>query len=596
MFLKCCFVSLLAVVMTHSGRAAPDERGAAARPNVIVVITDDQGYGDLGCHGNKIIRTPNLDRLYAQSTRLTNFHVSPTCAPTRAALMTGRYANATGVWHTIMGRSILRRDEATIGRVFADAGYATAMFGKWHLGDNFPSRPEDMGFQHVVRHGGGGVGQVPDEWGNDYFDDTYLVDGKRKKFVGYCTDIWFSEALKFIDAQAKQEEGRPFLAYLSTNAPHAPYFVADRYRKMYAGNAEILEPAFYGMITNIDENIGRLLEKLDALGLSENTMVIFMTDNGTAAGYADPGKGLGAEKGFNAGMRGTKGSEYDGGHRVPFFIRWPGGGVIEGRDIPTLTAHIDVLPTLMDYCSIKARPEGAPLMHGRSLVPLISGDAQSWGARTLVTDSQRIEIPEKWRHSAVMTDRWRLINGAELYDIGADPGQRQDIAAANPKVVASLRDEYELWWKSVSTRFGETCDIVVGDERESPSRLTSHDWHGEDVPWNQDMVKAGSAGSGSWAIDVAEAGRYRVTLTRWPLELAVPINGTVVGGKAIAITKARLLAGAGEQEKPVEPGAVEVNFEVDLGVGTQRLQAWLVDESAGDPIERGAYFVYLKRL
>ena len=256
---------------------------------------------------------------------------------------------------------------------------------------------------------------------------------------------------------------------------------------MYAGNSKVPNAAFYGMITNLDENMGRLLEGLDSSGLSENTILIFMTDNGTAAGYAAPdggraGKPSADAKGFNAGMRGTKGSEYEGGHRVPFFIRWPGGAVTAGRDIPTLTAHIDLLPTLMDYCSIRRRPEGAPLMHGRSLVPLISGDAQSWGARTLVTDSQRIENPEKWRKSAVMTDRWRLINGAELYDIAADPGQAQDISAANPKVVETLRNEYDQWWKSVSARFDETCDIVVGDERDDPCRLTSHDWHGHHCP------------------------------------------------------------------------------------------------------------------
>ena len=181
MIKEICLVAVLLISITCTVAAAPAEGGAPGRPNVVIVITDDQGYGDLGCHGNEIIKTPNLDRLHSQSTRLTNFHVSPTCAPTRSALMTGRYANATGVWHTIMGRSILRRDEATIGRVFADAGYATAMFGKWHLGDNFPSRPEDMGFQHVVRHGGGGVGQLPDVWGNDYFDDTYCGQRGEEK-------------------------------------------------------------------------------------------------------------------------------------------------------------------------------------------------------------------------------------------------------------------------------------------------------------------------------------------------------------------------------------------------------------------------------
>jgi len=593
MFKRSLFTALCAIV-TFLGPAAAATGDRPLHPNVIIVITDDQGYGDLGCHGNAVIKTPHLDRLHAESTRLTNFHVSPTCAPTRAALMTGRYANATGVWHTIMGRSILRRDEATIGRVFADAGYSTAMFGKWHLGDNFPSRPEDMGFQHVVRHGGGGVGQLPDVWGNDYFDDTYWVNGERKKFEGYCTDVWFSEALDFIDAQRGKAE--PFLAYVSTNAPHGPYLVAEKYEKPYSGNAEVPNAAFYGMITNLDENVGRMLGKLDEWSLAENTILIFMTDNGTAAGYSVPRTGGVTAKGFNAGMRGTKGSEYEGGHRVPFFVRWPAGGVTAGRDIPTLTAHIDVLPTLMEYCGIKSRPEGAPLMHGRSLVPLISADAQSWGARTLVTDSQRIEIPEKWRKSAVMTDRWRLIRGEELYDISADPAQQDDISKENPEVVETLRGEYEKWWESVSIHFDSTCDIVVGDPRDQPSCLTSHDWHGPRVPWNQNMVKAGFVGTGSWAIDVTEAGKYEIVVTRWPIELGAPINGKVDGGQAIVATKVRLLAGTGELSKEVPEGATKIRFEVDLPAGSQRLQAWLVDDTKDEPVERGAYFVYIKRL
>jgi hypothetical protein len=271
--------------------------------------------------------------------------------------------------------------------------------------------------------------------------------------------------------------------------------------------------------------------------------------------------------------------------------------VTAGRDIATLTAHIDILPTLMDYCGISKRPEGAPLMQGKSLVPLISGDAKSWEPRTLVTDSQRIDNPEIWRDSAVMTDRWRLINEKLLYDIRADPEQTTDVAGANPKVVASLRGEYENWWASVSKRFGETCDIGVGYQRDNPTRLTSHDWHSTQTPpWNQQMVKAGIVANGSWAIDVAQAGKYEIKLARWPIGLGVPINGEIDGGTAIAATSARLLAGAGELSKPIAPDAVSVSFEVDLAAGSQRLQTWLVDDGADPAVERGAYFVYIKRL
>jgi arylsulfatase A-like enzyme len=205
-----------------------------SRPNIVFVITDDQGYGDLGCHGNPVIQTPNIDALYRESVRLTDFHVGPTCAPTRAGLLTGHFHNSTGVWHTIGGRSLLRRDEWSLATAFSEGGYATGLFGKWHLGDNAPYRPQDRGFQTVVAHGGGGVGQTPDYWGNSYQDDTYAVNGEWTPFEGYCTDIWFNEALTFIDAN----RDRPFFCYISTNAPHSPYIVDEAYSERYAGKVE----------------------------------------------------------------------------------------------------------------------------------------------------------------------------------------------------------------------------------------------------------------------------------------------------------------------------------------------------------------------
>jgi arylsulfatase B len=195
----------------------------AGRPNVVIVITDDQGYGDLACLGNPIIETPAMDALHAESVRLTDYHVSPTCAPTRGALMSGHYTNRAGPWHTIMGRSFLRPESTTLGEVFRDNGYRTGMFGKWHLGDNYPYRPIDRGFEEVVSHGGGGVGQTPDYWDNAYFDDTYMKNGKPEKFEGYCTDIFFAEAERFISKCS--EKGEPFLAYERT-----PKFVSKQMR------------------------------------------------------------------------------------------------------------------------------------------------------------------------------------------------------------------------------------------------------------------------------------------------------------------------------------------------------------------------------
>jgi len=545
------------------------------RPNVVLVITDDQGYGDLGCHGNPVIQTPNLDRLYTQSIRLTNFHVGPTCSPTRAALMTGHYCNRTGVWHTIMGRSLLRKDEVTVADVFSAGGYRTAIFGKWHLGDNYPFRPQDRGFGEVLIHGGGGVGQGPDYWGNDYFDDTYFHNGRPKKFEGYCTDIWFDGAMKFIEANKE----RPFFCYIPTNAPHGPYNVADKYSRPYRDKGvDSRQANFYGMITNIDENMGRIMQRLKQLGLEENTILIFMTDNGTSGSYS-------------GGMRGKKGSEYEGGHRVPCFIRWPSGGLTGGSDIDRLTAHIDLLPTLIEMCGLK-EPRGVKF-DGDSLVQLLKGQEMNWPDRTLITDSQRIEHPEKWRKSAVMTDRWRLVNGRELYDIKADPGQKNDIADGQPQVVEKLRKAYEDWWADVSQRFDEYCETILGSDKQNPTRLMSHDWHTPKGPWSQGAVRSGMQANGFWAVEVARDGEYQFELRRWPKELDAPINEAIPGGKAINATEARLKIADSDMTMPVPKDAHAVTFLLKLKAGKTRMQTWFTDDRGNS---RGAYYVYAKRL
>ncbi len=550
--------------------------GKRGQPNVVVVMTDDQGYGDLGCHGNTIIKTPNLDRLHSQSIRLTNFHVDPTCSPTRSALMTGRYSSRTGVWHTVMGRSLLRKDEITIGQIFSAGGYRTGIFGKWHLGDNYPFRPQDRGFEEVLVHRGGGVGQTPDYWGNDYFDDTYSHNGKPEKYTGYCTDVFFNNAMEFIEAN----KDRPFFVYLPTNAPHSPFNVADKYSKPYEDKGLPQEQAqFYGMIANIDENVGRLIQQLEQSGLAKNTILIFLTDNGSSKGH------------FNAGMRGQKGSVYDGGHRVPFFIRWPDGGLVGGKDIDKLTAHIDIVPTLIELCGL-GKPKDVRL-DGSSLVPLLTDMANNWPERTLFVHSQRIDQPIKWRNIAVMTDRWRLINGKELYDIKADSAQNNNIADAYPQVVEKLRESYEQWWADISKRFDEYCEIILGSDKENPVRLTCHDWHGPVAPSDQNAIRQGPEINGFWAVEAACDGEYQFALCRWPIEANMPINTAIPPDKPINATKARLKIADVDVTKPIPEGAYEVKFNVQLKAGKARLQTWLEDDKG---TSRGAYFVYVKRI
>jgi arylsulfatase A-like enzyme len=529
---------------------------------------------------------------------LKDYHVAPTCSPTRSAFLTGHWTNRTGVWHTIMGRSMLRENEVTMGQVFKDNGYATGMFGKWHLGDNYPFRPEDRGFTEVMRHGGGGVGQTPDYWDNAYFDGSYWHNGTPEPVKGFCTDVFFDYAKQFIKAQ--KEAGKPFLAYIATNAPHGPMHSPEQFSEPYQDQDLGVNVAnFFGMIANIDDNVGKLRAFLDEQGLSENTIFIFTTDNGTSSG----------DKVFNSGMRGKKGSEYDGGHRVPFFIHWPAGGLGGGRDVEPITAYVDVLPTLIDLCD--AEPPAGVKFDGTTIAPLLSGEASAdWPDRILVTDSQRVKDPIKWRKSAVMTSRWRLNNGKELYDIKADPGQKRDIAGKYPKVAERLSDFYEAWWAELKPSFSNATAIYLGHPAENPARLTSHDWITTgSTPWNQSHVRRavnGDANTGFWNVNVVEDGEYEFRLRRWPqetdLSIAAPLapGAAVPGanayrttpGKRFQPTKASLTIGEATANASVPAGAKEVTFQLKLQAGKTRLSA-LFETATGE--QYGAYYVYVTR-
>ena len=554
-------------------------QSSARAPNVVIVITDDQGYGDLACHGNPQLRTPNLDRFHNESVRFTNFHVDPLCAPTRAGLLTGRYAYRTGVTAAYAGRSILRRDEVTLANMLSDAGYRTGLFGKWHLGDNWPYRPNERGFDETVACWSGGVTQAADWWGNDYFDDTYYRNNVPEKFTGYCTDVFFDEGLRFIE----QHRDQPFFLFLPTNTPHAPYWVDDRYREPYL-RMGVEEPraSFYGMIENIDENFGRLRTKLSELGIEDNTILVFMTDNGSSAGWRE---------GFNAGMRNGKGSNYDGGHRVPLFVRWPEGGIDGGRDVGSLAAHIDLVPTLLELTGI-AEPDIA--FDGVSLTPQLTGRGDSPADRTHFIQHQQVrregefqmESPRPFYHSAVLTNRWRLVNGRELYDMSVDPSQEDDVAGDHPEVVASLRSRYEAWWDDVTARFDEYLEIPVGAEEANPVRLTSFDWYTGGPPNQRVMQEAPTEGpwvDGYWAIEVIRSGRYRITLREHPPEANHPIDGDV----------AVLLVGDQELSLRIAGNATSVEFEVDLAKGKTTMSARFIRDGGS---HRGAYFAYFELL
>jgi arylsulfatase A-like enzyme len=535
-------------------------------------------------------------------------HTGTTCAPTRAGIMTGHTCNSTGVWHTIGGRSLLRKDEWSLATALRENGYTTGMFGKWHLGDEYPYRPQDRGFDRVVCHGGGGVSQQPDWWGNDYFDDTYMVDGEPRAFKGYCTDVFFDEALSFI----RSHRDEPFFCYISTNAPHGPFNVEPHYRDRYLGVHTDNEQyaRFLGMITNIDDNFGRLRDTLRELNLEENTILIFMSDNGQTG----VDRGINSSM-YNAGMRGLKGSPYEGGHRVPFFLRWPAGNIGGGRDIAELTAYIDIMPTLLDLSG--ADVPSSRSFHGASLVPLLHGEeGGAWDERIITTDTQRVAHPLKWRMSCVMKNRWRLVNRTELFDVDADPAQTTNVADKHPDVVRELREGYEEWWEICCRQMADDIPVSVGAEIQEEASLRSHDLRNEQdhaVVWNQGQVRAGDICHGYWEIYVERPGTYDFELRRWPKEaghnltdgidgddiefrrdgIAPGAEAMYTGGKALGIDTACLEL-SGMPQQCVEVGEEDAGavFTVELEPGPRHVRAQF---SRTGGLYTSAYYLYVRR-
>lgn len=585
----------------------PKEKTMSDRPNVVFVITDDQGYPPMGCHGHPFIQTPNLDTFHGESARFEQFHTGTTCAPTRSGLMTGHYCNSTGVWHTIGGRSLLRADEWSLPAALSEGGYQTGLFGKWHLGDEHPYRPQDRGFQRVVCHGGGGISQQPDYWGNDYFDDTYMVDGEPKAFEGYCTDVFFREALDFIEANKEN----PFFCYISTNAPHGPWNVEPVYRDLYTGNTESENYArFLGMITNIDENFGKLRDKLQELDIEDNTILIFMSDNGQT-GLGDPKADM-----YNSGMRGFKGSPYDGGHRVPFLVRWPDGGISTARSIEALTSYVDFMPTILDLCDVNVPAEHT--FHGESLRPLLEDNVDAhWAERVITTDTQRVPHPLKWRLSCVMKDSWRLVNRTELYNLANDPSQKTDVAAENPTLVQALTEAYEEWWTLCSVQMNDDIPMSLGAEGEKKTVLRAHDLRDDkEGTWlcGQGQIRQGAVCQGWWEVMVEQEGEYEFDLRRWPEESGHRLCGAIEGedvvyrkdgispgaessysgSVALDIDTAGLaISEFQEQWVPVDPDARGAVIRMHLPAGPRHVRARF---SSSTGFNTSAYYVYVRRV
>ena len=423
-----------------------------SKPNIIVVLTDDQGYGQLGCQGHPWLATPHIDALRLESIAFEDFHMSPTCSPSRAALLTGNVPFKNGVTHTGGARSRLALSAVTLPEYLKQAGYTSGIFGKWHLGLESAYQPEARGFDEVFIHGSGGIGQPQDVPDNQYDDPIIRHNDRFVQTSGFCTDVFFSEALRWIH----ENKDQPFFAYISTNAPHGPFIAPQEKKAKFAADGfKWNQQGYYGMIENIDDNVGRLMAQLKAWQLDANTLVIFMSDNGFVAAGAGAGK-LGERDGqvlraYHAGLKGSKKSPHEGGTKVPALFRWK-GVLQEGVACQALTAHIDIVPTLVDLAGGKL-PEA---IDGRSLLPLLDNPDADWADRNLFFHIGRWPNGQAEQSKydteagfAVRNARYRLVNHTELYDILQDPGETRNLAASKPEVLARMRTAYDQWWDAV---------------------------------------------------------------------------------------------------------------------------------------------------
>ena len=572
---------IISLLIWNSALSALAKIPTLKKPNVILILTDDQGDGDLECHGSPYLKTPALNALYNQSVRFTDFHVDPSCSPTRSALLTGSYSMRAGIWHTIGGRSLLKEGMPTIADLFQDNGYETAVFGKWHLGENYPFRPMDRGFKESVVFGGGTIGSNADYWANSYIDGTFLHNGKYQKYPGYCNTVWFREALSYIE----KNRDKPFFVYLPTNVPHAPLEVDKKYSDPFKGRVSDRLAGYYGMISKLDEDLGHFMNELKRLGVDRNTILMFMSDNGPCPWFGgieiDWETGF-TKDGYSGGLRGGKIWGYENAHKVPFFMRWPQGGIGGGKSISALSTHMDILPTLIDLCKLK-KPVDLTF-DGRSLVPLLQNQLREWSDdRTVFIHNQRVEYPLKDKEYQVLTEKWRLIKREkdELYNIQEDAGQTRDLAAAYPLVVKDLYQRYEKWWNDVSVHTGEYAAIHIGSPYENLVTLFPHDAHKRD-------------GKSIWVVRVDRDGRYRIRFNRWPEESGKKIVENLKGDKQVSIQTGNLRVGNIDLKKKVTNEMTSVYFDVDLTQGITCIETYFKQGGTEKPI--GSGWAYVKRI
>jgi arylsulfatase A-like enzyme len=575
------------------------------QPNVIIVIVDDQGYGDLSCHGNPIVKTPHFDKLHQESVRFTDYHVAPMCTPTRGQLMTGTDCLRNRAMNVSSGRTLLSLDYKTLPEVLKNNGFATGLFGKWHLGDNYPYRPHDRGFDEAIWFPSSHIGSVPDTWLNDYFDDTYLHRNTRQQYKGYTTDVFFQEAMTWMKQQKNAK--KPFFTFIATAAPHSPLYVPPQYFERAMARVKQADlpqlddngkrdlAKFLGMIENVDDNMGRLDTFLKQENLFDNTIVIYMTDNGSTMG----------EKYYNAGMRGNKVTLWEGGHRVPLFIRGTKGAFGEARDIKQLTQVQDIFPTVLDLVGVK----NIPKTDGLSLAGLLKNTTQDLPDRKLVIHYSRMPVngrtstDPQYNEGAVMWQQWRLIEDKKLYNIEKDPMQKQDVAAVHPDIVKAMQTHYAAWWEDIKEKVNEPLRVVIGNKKDNPTLISACEW------WNvfvdqQGQVRRGELKNSVVHLTVEKAGVYEFELSRWAKEADLPFSapapaatltdGKLSEGVALKIEKATLKIGNFEKTVAILPTDKTVRFKVKLAKGDMALSTLLASNDGATAL--GAYYVYVKKM
>ncbi len=486
---------------------------------------------------------------------------------------------------------MMEPEEVTIAEILRDAGYSTGIFGKRHLGDAFPLRAVDQGFQEALVHLGGGIGQPSDPPGGEgkYTDAILFHNGEPVQTVGYVTDVIFDRALDWIEQQ--HDGGDSFFAYIATNAPHGPFhdvpedllaeysqmnlsaaaFPQDRGHPLPEDTDTDRLARIFAMITNIDDNLGKLFERLDSLELTDNTIVVFLVDNGPSG------------RRYVGGMRGQKSDVYEGGVRSPFFIHWP-ARLAAGRASDRVAAHIDVLPTLLDAARLEV-PEGIGI-DGRSFLPLLTGETTDWPDRSIVIQAHRGDLPQRFHNFMVRNQRWKLVHPSgfgresfdgdpvfELYDMEADPLELEDVADKEPEIVEELTAAYDTRFDGVGNTRPDNYlppRIAIGTPYESPTTLTRQDWrHTKGRPWGRDS-------NGYWELEVITPGDYDIDL-RFP---ATAANGTATLSLNEATHRAELAAGSNSLTiQAVRLSAGPLRLQVTLEVGDVSKGPWQVDVS-----------------